>query len=216
MRSRNDSTARSACGRTISSSSHNSAGASSNASPSRESSRALVAALSMRLARSARRKADGALRIEAEGDALPGLEVGKSSRLRQGRAQLETAHPLAQQRDRVGAVEQHVGHLTLVHALTRRELCGRAAERHGLGPDEGLDRRPGGEAARRPRAHPPAARDRELDRRALDAEHGSREAIVGADETGYEGAGGRVIKLLWRAELLEAAVIHDADMIGQH
>src|SRR6185312_7110069 len=102
MRSRNDSSARSRCGSTISSDSHRSAGASSSAS-SRRRDQAARASSGMR---SGGGETDGPLRIEAEVDAVANLQVGVGAGLRQRDTQLLAALQLAQQYHRVGAVKQ--------------------------------------------------------------------------------------------------------------
>ena len=51
---------------------------------------------------------------------------------------------------------------------------------------------------------------------AVAARDAAGDAVVGADEAGDEGRGGLVVELLRRAELLEAAAVHDGDVIGQH
>src|SRR5579862_8650226 len=97
MRSRNDSSARSTCGRTIKAKSHSSAGSSSSASISRRWA-ALVASGSGMWDRTARRgKADRPLRVEAEVHALADFQIGKAPGLRQGDAELESAGFLRQE-----------------------------------------------------------------------------------------------------------------------
>src|SRR5207245_5342299 len=96
--------ASSRCVSTMRPTSHTSAGAMSSSSANRVRGAARSAAVSV--AMTARAKADGALRVEAEDHGLVDLEIRETSRLRQRDTDLGARRDLAHEHRRVGAIEQ--------------------------------------------------------------------------------------------------------------
>src|SRR6266853_1125995 len=120
-RSRNDNSARSTCGSTISANSHSSAGASKSPSIRRryQSVAARVSGMAV-----GSRETDGPLRIETEIDARAGLQVRIGPGLRQRNAELDTTLQFAQQHGGVGTVEQQADHLAGVRRLASQAVVG--------------------------------------------------------------------------------------------
>ena len=62
----------------------------------------------------------------------------------------------------------------------------------------------------------PAVRGGQFHRRPVKARDAADDAVVRADEARHERRLRTIVQILRRAELLEAALVHDAHVIGQH
>src|ERR1039458_5291993 len=219
MRSRSDSSARSMCGSKISNS-HSSAGASSPASMSRrcQARRGNGSGMSRRRvgAGAAAGEADRPLRVEAEEHALADLEIGEPPGLGQCHAKFEAAALLIEQYGGIGAVEQQTLDLAAVLHMVLRQAVRRSLQARDFRAHERFGRIAECEAAAAARAHHPALRGRDIGQFAIALGDASGNAVVGTDEAGHERGGGPVVQLLRAAALLEAAAIHDRDVIGEH
>src|SRR6202034_4562245 len=132
MRSRNDSSARSTCGRMMRASSDSSAAVSSTASMTRRC-HSTGAGVSDMFATGRGPKTQRTLRIEAEEHPSTGLQIGQPAGLRQCYAELEARLLLDDEDRRIGAVEQQALHLPGMAHGVRRQLSGVQLDARGLG-----------------------------------------------------------------------------------
>ena len=121
-----------------------------------------------------------------------------------------------QQHGGIGAVEQQAVYLAAVAGLGCRQLAGVARQAQHLGPHEGLHGLTHGHRTAATGGEQQALVRAQLDRVAANGGGAPVEPIVRADETGDERRVRLVVKLLRRADLLEAPGVHHRDMIRQH
>src|ERR1700722_2216242 len=215
-RSRKDSTARSTCGSMIRAPSQSTAGASSRTSTSRACQRESMALSILPRRAGTRREAHRARGIEAEGHLIVGLQVRELPGLGQRDAKFAASPRLLQQHRRICAVEQHALHLAGVARLVGRQLRRAAGQNGRLRAHEYFDRIAHRDRAALEGAHHPTVGGCDVGDRAVRTRGPSHDAVVGADEARHEGSLRPIIQVLRRAQLLEAPMIHHADVIRQH
>src|ERR1700691_1240599 len=213
-RSRKDSTARSTCGSTMRAPSQSRAGASSRPSASRPCQRGSMAGLGILSRRAgARRKAHGPRRIETERHLLLRPQVRKLPGLGQGNTKLAARTRFPQQHRRIRSVEQHALHLSGMMRVLGRQVRLAAREVGDFRAHECLDGVAHGDRAGLQCAHHPAVAGRNFGDGAVASRHAAHDAIVRPHEARHERRLRPVVQILRRAQLLEAALAHYADVI---
>src|SRR5690242_14416085 len=143
-----------------------------------------------------RAKADGALRVEAEGNGFVDLEIGETSRLRQCNADAGARPRFANQHCRVGAVEQQAFNVSREVLRTGWQLGRIPRERDDFRAHERLDPITDGDGTACPRADRKPIDRGKLHQTAIDARRFSDNAIVRADKARDERRSRLVVELL--------------------